>query len=104
MPLAFVSQIDGTTNPSIDSVFFPDMPIRTARFTGDGSQIVCSGRRPFIYTFDVTTGKASKVDRIIGTLLRFGKDTRLDVEFSWFVLSFVRRSSREEPGKVCCVP
>ena len=32
-------QVDGVTNSLVDSVYFPDMPIRTARFTGDGKQV-----------------------------------------------------------------
>ena len=59
-------QVDGTTNALVDSVFIPDLPIRTAKFTRDGSQVICSGRRPFVYSFDVTTGKVTKVDRLIG--------------------------------------
>lgn len=37
--LLIITQVDGVENKKIQSVFFADMPIRTARFTGDGSQV-----------------------------------------------------------------
>jgi hypothetical protein len=60
--------VDGTSNPKIQSIFLPDMPIHTARFTSDGSEVILAGRRKFFYVFNVVAGKVEKVQGVIGTL------------------------------------
>eukprot|EP00501_MAST-03F_sp_TOSAG23-6_P002190 GSMAST32.ASY1.ANO1.2290.1 assembled CDS len=64
--------IDGKFNRKIQGVVFPDMPIRTATFSGCGSsavgseQIIATGRRPFFYTVDIASGSVLKIPRIAG--------------------------------------
>ena len=41
----------------VQSVNFPDLPIRSAAWTRGGREIVLTGRRPFYYTYDVVAGK-----------------------------------------------
>lgn len=59
-------QVDGKDNTRIQSVFFPDLPVYSAEFSGDGHEVIASGRRPFFYSIDVHTGSVHKVARIIG--------------------------------------
>jgi U3 small nucleolar RNA-associated protein 18 len=59
-------QVDGKKNPKLQSVFIPDLPIYSAEFTADGSEVILSGRRPFFYTYDLGAGKIQKIPRIFG--------------------------------------
>lgn len=59
--------VDGKKNSKLASVFFEDMPISSASWTGgDGAEVIATGRRPFFYTYDVASGKAHKIPRILG--------------------------------------
>eukprot|EP01137_Pigoraptor_chileana_P019040 Opistho-2@79493 len=58
--------LDGKNNPKIQSVFIPDLPIHEARFTPDGRHIVCSGRRPFFYLYDIEGAAIRKIPNIRG--------------------------------------
>lgn len=53
-------QINGTNNPHLETVHFPDLPLKTAHFDPTGSSIVVSGPRPFFYTHDLEAGKTTK--------------------------------------------
>ena len=58
---------DGKRNSRLASVFFPDLPVASAVWTGgDGAEVVVTGRRPFFYAYDVAAGKAHRVPRIAG--------------------------------------
>ncbi|CAG8493090.1 10057_t:CDS:2 [Paraglomus occultum] len=59
-------QIDGKSNPKIQSIFFSDLPIRQARFNSAGSQILLTGRRKYYYVYDVESGHMSKTLGILG--------------------------------------
>ena len=60
-------QVDGTKNEKAAGVFFPDLPIQSAAFIGDGyNEVIVSGRRPFFYWYDTTTGAAHRVSRLMG--------------------------------------
>lgn len=58
--------IDGVSNPKIQSIFFEDMPIHTAAFARGGSVVVASGRRSFFYVLDLPAGRVEKVSGIFG--------------------------------------
>lgn len=58
--------IDGKKNPKVASVFFPDLPISSAAWSYDGNEVICSGRRPFFYSYDCGSGSAVKIPRILG--------------------------------------
>lgn len=53
----------------VHSVHFTDLPITCAEFVAAGGrdEVVCVGRRPFLYTFDMHTGQASRIARIEST-------------------------------------
>jgi U3 small nucleolar RNA-associated protein 18 len=58
--------VDGKKNPKVASVFFPDLPITAAAWSYDGNEVICSGRRPFYYSYDCGSGSAVKIPRILG--------------------------------------
>ncbi|TCD68579.1 hypothetical protein EIP91_010367 [Steccherinum ochraceum] len=55
--------IDGHTNPHLQSVHIPDLPIATALYHPSGSSILLTGPRPFFYTYDLQTGAALRSPR-----------------------------------------
>lgn len=59
-------KIDGNANPKVHGIYFPDLPISSAAFTGSGDHVIVSGRRPFFYWYDIQAGTATKVPRIFG--------------------------------------
>mmetsp|Transcript_17016 Transcript_17016/g.28701 ORF Transcript_17016/g.28701 Transcript_17016/m.28701 type:complete len:535 (+) Transcript_17016:177-1781(+) len=59
-------QIDGSRNPKVQTVFLEDMPIHTARFSGDGRQVIMSGRRRHFYVYDLGGGQVERVHGVFG--------------------------------------
>lgn len=60
-------QVDGLHNPKVQGVFFPDLPIQSAAFTGqDHTHVVVSGRRPYFYWYDLASGEVGKVPGLLG--------------------------------------
>ena len=58
--------MDNKTNPKIQSVVFPDLPIRQIEFSADGRQIIAVGRRKYFYVYHVELGQIQKINYIIG--------------------------------------
>jgi U3 small nucleolar RNA-associated protein 18 len=58
--------VDGVRNARVQSVFFADMPVATARFSPDGAEVIASGRRRFFYTYDLRASRVEKVPSIFG--------------------------------------
>lgn len=50
-------QIDGKTNPMLESLHVPDLPIKTAMFNPAGTSVLIAGPRPFLYSYDIRSGK-----------------------------------------------
>lgn len=60
-------QVDGNKNEKAAGIFFPDLPIQSAAWVGQGyNEIIVSGRRPFFYCYDTITGAAHRVHRLMG--------------------------------------
>lgn len=59
-------QIDGETNPKIQTLYLKGFPIHSAHFTPDGKEIILSSRRKHFYAFDLTSGKVTKIPYIKG--------------------------------------
>ena len=60
-------QADGAKNAKLQSLFLRDMPIRQAAFCGSsGNLALAVGRRPFLYVFDLGSGRAEKVQKPLG--------------------------------------
>jgi U3 small nucleolar RNA-associated protein 18 len=58
--------VDGKRNAKVASVHFPDLPIASAGWTADGSEVVVTGRRSFFYAYNVDAGAAHRIARIPG--------------------------------------
>jgi len=53
-------QVDGNTNPLLETLHVPDLPLQSALFHPSGSSILLSGPRPFFYSHDLESGKTIK--------------------------------------------
>lgn len=53
-------QINGSSNPHLETIHLPDLPLKTAQFDPRGSSIIMSGPRPFFYVHDLDAGKTVK--------------------------------------------
>ena len=90
-----VFDVDGVKNPKVRAAFFEDLPIRRAKFVDDAT-VLCAGRRPYCYKYNVETGAVSRIPQVSGmegsSLENFsvGKDLRC--------VSFLGRN-----GEVCLV-
>jgi hypothetical protein len=60
-------QIDGKKNRKVQGVVFKDTPIVKAWSSPDGREAIVTGRKPWIYVYDVVTGKVSKAWYPAGT-------------------------------------
>lgn len=58
--------VDGKKNSRLASLFLPDLPVQSACWNGDGSEVIITGRRSHFYTYDVAAGKAHRIPRIMG--------------------------------------
>lgn len=45
---------------------FPDLPIHTAEFTPDGTEVILTGRRKFFYVYNLVQSRVDKVNYVIG--------------------------------------
>ncbi|GAC97125.1 hypothetical protein PHSY_004710 [Pseudozyma hubeiensis SY62] len=50
-------QIDGKSNPLVQTIHVPDLPIQHASFHPSGSSALISGNRPFLYAYDLQAGR-----------------------------------------------
>lgn len=53
-------RVDGEHNQQLLSVEFPDMPVRSAAFLGESSEVVLAGRTPYFYSYDSASGSVQK--------------------------------------------
>ncbi|KAK3245748.1 hypothetical protein CYMTET_44701 [Cymbomonas tetramitiformis] len=51
--------IDGRRNDKVQGVHTEDMPIHQASFSGDGKQVIMSGRRKWFYIYDLPKGRCA---------------------------------------------
>lgn len=59
---ASLFQVDGKTNPKIQTVNFENFPIKCARFSPDGREfLVGSQHHPHLFVYDMMAGKIAKV-------------------------------------------
>lgn len=59
-------QVDGQTNPKLQSVHVQGFPISTAHFTQDGTEVVLAGRKKRFFVYDMMAGKITPVHGIRG--------------------------------------
>ncbi|EJD04520.1 WD40 repeat-like protein [Fomitiporia mediterranea MF3/22] len=55
--------VDGHTNPHLQTVHIPELPITHAEFHPAGSSILLTGPRPFYYTIDLQSGAIARSPR-----------------------------------------
>ncbi|CAG8767588.1 3155_t:CDS:2, partial [Acaulospora colombiana] len=55
--------IDGHTNPLLQTVHIPSLPISSAIYHPSGSHIVLTGQRPFFFKYDLQSGACIKSPR-----------------------------------------
>lgn len=53
-------QIDGKTNPLLETIHIPDLPMKSALFHPSGSSVLLSGPRPYFYSHDLDSGKTTR--------------------------------------------
>ena len=53
-------------NAKVQSVHLPDLPITSACFSADGTEVIASGRRPFFYVYDLKSSAIHKVPHLQG--------------------------------------
>lgn len=53
-------QVDGNTNPLLETLHIAELPMQSALFHPSGSSILLSGPRPFFYSHDLESGKTVK--------------------------------------------
>jgi U3 small nucleolar RNA-associated protein 18 len=53
-------QVDGHTNPHLQTVHIPSLPITGAIFHPSGASILSTGPRPFYYSFDLQSGAVTR--------------------------------------------
>ena len=58
--------MEGKNNQLLKKLFINDLPIRCAKFTKDGQEIFISGRRHFIYTFNLINFNLNRISKLIG--------------------------------------
>ena len=56
-------QIDGHTNPHIQTLHIPELPLSNACFHPSGTSILLTGPRPFYYTYDLQSGTSHRSPR-----------------------------------------
>jgi U3 small nucleolar RNA-associated protein 18 len=55
--------VDGHTNPLLQTVHIPSLPISAASFHPSGSHILLTGPRPFFFQYDLQSGVCTKSPR-----------------------------------------
>lgn len=53
-------QVDGKNNAKIHSLFMEDYPIRCAHFLSSGTEIMMSSHLPWMFTYDMLSGKITR--------------------------------------------
>lgn len=59
--------VDGKHNPKVQGVVLRDLPVTCAEFTGDGKEVICTGRRKFFYSYNLESGHVQRIDNIHGS-------------------------------------
>jgi len=59
---ATIFQVDGKNNPKIQTVNFKDFPVKTAKFSTDGNEVIVGSQyHPYFHVYDMMAGKISKI-------------------------------------------
>eukprot|EP00062_Callorhinchus_milii_P022825 gi/632981015/ref/XP_007907358.1/ PREDICTED: U3 small nucleolar RNA-associated protein 18 homolog isoform X1 [Callorhinchus milii] len=81
-------QVDGKTNPKIQSICLQHFPVYKARFTVDGEQIVATGvRNKMFYMYDMMAGKILPVCGVRGLEERHIRKFEVSPDGSYLLLT-----------------
>lgn len=58
-----VIQIDGLTNPILQTIHTPNLPITNAQFHPSGQSVLLTGARPYFITYDLQSGATTESPR-----------------------------------------
>lgn len=61
-----IFRADGVANSIVAAVPLRDLPIYSVGWTGDGSEVIATGRRSFFYAYDIGAGRTTRVPRLLG--------------------------------------
>lgn len=61
-------QVDGQTNPKIQSIHIQNFPISTAHFSKDGREVIVAGRKRQFFVYDMMAGKITPIRGIRGEI------------------------------------
>lgn len=59
-------QVDGHTNPKIQSIHIQGFPISNAKFSQDGKEVILTGRKRRFFVYDMMAGKITQIRGIRG--------------------------------------
>lgn len=95
-------QIDGTTNPLLQALHVPDLPLRTAAFHPSGSSVLLSGSRPYLYAYDLQSGRTTRSSpwRAGGAT---ADETERDLSFARFQPSSYTHDGKAGTGRLLAV-
>uniref|UniRef100_A0ACB8EKW1 Uncharacterized protein n=1 Tax=Sphaerodactylus townsendi TaxID=933632 RepID=A0ACB8EKW1_9SAUR len=81
-------QVDGKTNPKIQSIFLEGFPVYKARFSADGEQIIATSiREKLFYIYDMMGGKIIPVNHIRGLEEKFVRKFEVSPDGSFLLIS-----------------
>ncbi|XP_054833150.1 U3 small nucleolar RNA-associated protein 18 homolog [Eublepharis macularius] len=81
-------QVDGKTNPKIQSIYLQKFPVYKARFSADGEQVIATSlREKLFYVYDMMGGKIIPVNRIRGLEERFVRKFEVSPDGSFLLIS-----------------
>ncbi|KAJ6660391.1 hypothetical protein lerEdw1_017814 [Lerista edwardsae] len=81
-------QVDGNTNPKIQSIHLEDFPVYKASFSADGEQVIASSvRNKLFYIYDMMGGKIIPVKHIRGLEERFVRKFEASPDGKFLLLS-----------------
>ncbi|KAI0271680.1 WD40 repeat-like protein [Gloeopeniophorella convolvens] len=73
--------VDGHTNPHLQTLHIPALPVTNAQFHPSGASILLTGRRPFYYTYDLQSGATTRSPRgLWSTTFANGDNADLSME------------------------
>ena len=78
-------QVDGHTNPHLQTLHIPALPVTNAQFHPSGSSLLFTGHRPFYYTYDLQSGATMRSPRgLWGTTFANGDNVDLSMNVCAF--------------------
>ncbi|XP_032641067.1 U3 small nucleolar RNA-associated protein 18 homolog [Chelonoidis abingdonii] len=81
-------QVDGKTNPKIQSIHLESFPVYKAHFSADGEQVIATGTRSkLFYVYDMMSGHIIPVNQIRGMQDKFIRKFEVSPDGSFLLLT-----------------